>query len=70
LLPPIINESILHLEVCFFTACYIFILNECILERLPSLPIPHNITGLDGSELREYDLQVLLLRHRVEFAYE
>lgn len=65
-LPSIINLGILHLQVGLFTRWCRLELNEGILQRLTRLPVPHYVTLLYGSEFGEDDLEVLLLRHRIQ----
>lgn len=45
-------------------------LDEGVLQRIPTSPIPHYLTRQDLAESREDQLEIFVLRNRVQFAHE
>ena len=66
----VVYERSVHLEVCLRTRFDFLELDERIIERVARLIIANDRAFLDSAEAREDQLEVFVLRDRVELADE
>jgi hypothetical protein len=66
----VVNQNILHLEVCCLARCLILVFDECILETVACLLIPDDFTAQDFTEPAKNEFQVLIPSDRVQLADE
>mmetsp|Transcript_50335 Transcript_50335/g.113107 ORF Transcript_50335/g.113107 Transcript_50335/m.113107 type:complete len:265 (-) Transcript_50335:242-1036(-) len=60
----------MHLEVCLLAVLHVLEGDEGVLQRIPGLPVTDDLTALDWPKAREDELEVTILRHRVQLGYE
>ena len=65
---PVIDENIVHLEVGPLTRFRTIKLHECILQTVPSLLIPDNLTTHHFPKSGEDDFEVFVSCDRIQFA--
>mmetsp|Transcript_76776 Transcript_76776/g.212121 ORF Transcript_76776/g.212121 Transcript_76776/m.212121 type:complete len:302 (+) Transcript_76776:210-1115(+) len=68
--PPIINDAIVHLEVCLLAVLHVLKGDERILQRVSGLPVADNLAAFDWPETREDQLQVSVLGDRIQLGDE
>ena len=66
--PTLINQDTIHFKIRLNTCFFGLILDECVLQRVLSLPVPHYLALLYWSKPRENHLQIMLLSDWVQFA--
>lgn len=68
--PPIVYQHIIHFEVSIFARLLSGEFDESVLKRISRFSIPYHFTRLDLPEPTEYDLEIIVRRHRIQFANE
>lgn len=66
----IVDQHIIHFEVSTLARLRVLEFDECILQRITRHPIPDDLTANDPAKATEYYLQILVTRHRIQFAHE
>lgn len=67
---PLINEDIIHFEICFLASRRILKLYKAILETLSCFPIPYYLYTFYWAKTWKNDLKISLLCNWVQFAYK
>lgn len=66
----IIDEDTIHFQVSLLTILLVGVLDECILQAVTCSLVPDHLAAKNLAESREYELQILVLRNRVQFSYK
>jgi len=66
----IVNKHTLHLEICLFAILLVFELDECVLQAVSCSLVSNDFTGQNLPKTAEDQLEIFIMRDRVELAYE
>lgn len=66
----IVNQHIIHLDVRLLARFRILKLDKRILQRIVRHPIANHLAADHPTETTEYNLQIIVTRHRIQFAHK
>ena len=67
---PFVDKDPIHFRIRQNALVFFFEFHERVLERVTGLPVSDDLAGLDFAKPGKYDLQVVLLCHRVQLTHK